>query len=153
MKNVFFHIKAAFEIPQYTHKVSIYRYIQFNFFPHNWIQFTNIICIAFERYYSIQRRELAENREATFYSDFLHWQICRNKIGRVLYILGVKIRNLKVDFKSGGTWRWVGQWTLIMNIYDFSIRLSHLVSKCWRINKNLPSSWLLFNVYTPAFWD
>ena len=23
--------------------------------------------------------------------------------------LGVKIRKLKVDFKTGGTWRWVGQ--------------------------------------------
>ena len=25
------------------------------------------------------------------------------------YVLGVKIRNFKVDFKTGGTWRWVGQ--------------------------------------------
>ena len=25
------------------------------------------------------------------------------------YNLGIKIRNLKVDFKTGGTWRWVGQ--------------------------------------------
>ena len=25
------------------------------------------------------------------------------------YILGVKIRNLKVNFKTGGTWCWVGQ--------------------------------------------
>ena len=33
-------------------------------------------------------------------------------VGRVLpfiLTLGVKIRNLKVDFKTGGTWRWVGQ--------------------------------------------
>ena len=33
--------------------------------------------------------------------------------------LGVKIWNLKIDFKTGGTWRRVRQWTLIMNIYDF----------------------------------
>ena len=33
--------------------------------------------------------------------------------------LGVKIRNLKVEFKTGGTWRRVGQQTLIMKIYDF----------------------------------
>ena len=26
-----------------------------------------------------------------------------------LFTLGVKIRNLKVYFKTGGTWRWVGQ--------------------------------------------
>ena len=32
--------------------------------------------------------------------------------------LGVKIQNLKVDFKTWGTWRQVGQWILIMNIYD-----------------------------------
>ena len=24
-------------------------------------------------------------------------------------IVGIKIRNLKVDFKTEGTWRWVGQ--------------------------------------------
>ena len=32
--------------------------------------------------------------------------------------LDVKIRNLKVDFKTGGTWRQVRQWTLMMKIYD-----------------------------------
>ena len=37
----------------------------------------------------------------------------------VYYTLGVKIRNLKVNFKTGGTWRRVGQWSLIMNICDF----------------------------------
>ena len=40
-------------------------------------------------------------------------------IGYMYSTLGVKIRNLKVDFKTGGTWRRVGQYTLIMNIYDF----------------------------------
>ena len=40
---------------------------------------------------------------------------------RRLPTLGVKIRMLKVDFKTGGTWCRVGQWTLIMNIYDFFI--------------------------------
>ena len=35
--------------------------------------------------------------------------------------LGVKIRNLKVDFKTGGTWRWVGQWTLMIKINDFLV--------------------------------
>ena len=46
-------------------------------------------------------------------------------------ILGVKIRNLKVDFKTRGTWHRVG---------IFFIRLSRLVSKRQHINKNLPSS-------------
>ena len=58
--------------------------------------------------------------------------------------LGVKIRNLKVDFKIGGTWRRVGQWTRIMNIYDFFIRLSRLVSKRRRINKNHKDGRFLF---------
>ena len=26
-----------------------------------------------------------------------------------LYNLGVKVRNLKFEFKTGGTWRWVKQ--------------------------------------------
>ena len=33
--------------------------------------------------------------------------------------LVVKIRNSKVDFKTGGTWYRVGQWTLMMKIYVF----------------------------------
>ena len=37
----------------------------------------------------------------------------------ICIVLGVKIRNLKFDFKTGGTWRQVGQGTLIMNIYNF----------------------------------
>ena len=66
------------------------------------------------------------------------------------YNLGVKIRNLKVDFKTGGTWRRVRQWTLIMKIYDFFIRLSRLVSVCNNINKNLPS--LPFCLYMGVLW-
>ena len=31
----------------------------------------------------------------------------------------VKVRNMKMDFYTGGTWRRVGQWTLMMKIYDF----------------------------------
>ena len=34
-------------------------------------------------------------------------------------VLGVKVRNMKMDFNTGGTWRRVGQWTLIMKTYDF----------------------------------
>ena len=30
---------------------------------------------------------------------------CYEKICTLVYNLGVKIRNLKVDFKTGGTWR------------------------------------------------
>ena len=36
-----------------------------------------------------------------------------------VHIIGVKVRNMKMDFNTGGTWRRVGQWTLIMKIYDF----------------------------------
>ena len=52
-----------------------------------------------------------------------------------MYTLGVKVRNLKVEFKTGGTWRRIGQLTLIMKVYDFFIRLSRLVSVCIFINK------------------
>ena len=40
------------------------------------------------------------------------------------YKLGVKVWNMKMDFNTEGTWRRVGQWTLMMKIYDFFIRLS-----------------------------
>ena len=45
-----------------------------------------------------------------------------------VHIIGVKVRNMKMDFNTGGTWRRVGQWTLMMKIYDFFIRLSRLVA-------------------------
>ena len=35
-----------------------------------------------------------------------------------LCLLGVKVRNMKMDFNTGGTWRQVGQWTLMMKTYD-----------------------------------
>ena len=59
-------------------------------------------------------------------------------------MLGVKIRNLKVNFMIGGTWRRVVQRSLIMNIYNFFIRLSRLVTKRWRINKNREDRRFLF---------
>ena len=70
--------------------------------------------------------------------SYFHWTV------RYVLFIGVKIRNLKVDFKTGGTWRRVGQGILIMHIYDFFIRLSHLVSKCWSINKNCEDGRFLF---------
>ena len=27
----------------------------------------------------------------------------------IIYILGAKVRNMKMDFNTGGTWCWVGQ--------------------------------------------
>ena len=42
--------------------------------------------------------------------NLLHWfQVCR------LFILGVKVRIMKMDFNTGGTWRRVAQWTLMTN--------------------------------------
>ena len=32
----------------------------------------------------------------------------------IIYILGVKVQNMKMDFNIYGTWRRVGQWTLMM---------------------------------------
>ena len=46
-------------------------------------------------------------------------------------ILGVKVRNLMIEFKTGGTWRRVGQQILIMKIYDFFIRPS--LKRRWNI--------------------
>ena len=53
--------------------------------------------------------------------------IMKNPLGRIFFLhtkLGTyrhcsRCQNPKDDFKTGGTWRQVGQWTLIMNIYDF----------------------------------
>ena len=43
-------------------------------------------------------------------------------------LLGVKVRNLKMDFNTGDTWRQVGQWTLMMKIYDFFYSAKPLVA-------------------------
>ena len=45
--------------------------------------------------------------------------IIRIQSNILLSWLGVKVQNMKMDFNTGGTWRWVGQWTLMMKIYDF----------------------------------
>ena len=47
----------------------------------------------------------------------------------VYCILGIKIRNLKIDFNTRGSQHRVKQWTLIMMIYDNMISLSRLVAK------------------------
>ena len=46
----------------------------------------------------------------------------------VQYTLGVKVRNMKMDLNIYGTWRRVTFGKLMMKIYDFFIRLSHLVT-------------------------
>ena len=52
------------------------------------------------------------------------------------WLLGVQVRNMKMDFNTGGTWCRVGQRTLMM-IYDFFfIRLSHLVAFYNNIKKS-----------------
>ena len=40
-------------------------------------------------------------------------------LGTYISLLDVKVRNMKVDFNTEGTWRRVRQWTLMMKIYDF----------------------------------
>ena len=60
-----------------------------------------------------------------------------------MFRLGVQVRKKKV-FNTGGTWRRVTFEKLMMKIYDFCNRLSHLVSVCNNINENLPSSRFLF---------
>ena len=55
------------------------------------------------------------------------------------YIIGINVRILKIDFNTGGTWRRVKQWALIMTIYDYLISLCHLVAKHVQSWKNLPS--------------
>ena len=42
------------------------------------------------------------------------------------WTLGVQVRNMKMDFNTGGTLLWVIQWTLRMKINDFFIWLSRL---------------------------
>ena len=56
-----------------------------------------------------------------FDSFFKHLHTFQTNI-YVVYVpwkVGVKVQNMKMDFSTGGTWRLVGQWTLMMKIYDF----------------------------------
>ena len=36
----------------------------------------------------------------------------------LVYRVGVKVQNMKMDFNTGGTWRQIGQSTLMMKICD-----------------------------------
>ena len=51
------------------------------------------------------------------------YRLVAGNTGTGLYILKKnnksEIWKLKMDFNTGGTWRRVGQWTLMMKIYDF----------------------------------
>ena len=68
----------------------------------------------------------------------------------ICMIVQVQFRCQSPKFENGiwdwrrGTWRWVGQWTLIMKIYDFFIRLSCLVTVCNDINKKRKDGRVLF---------
>ena len=46
----------------------------------------------------------------------------------ILYLVGVKVQNMKMDVNIYGTWHLVGQWTLMMNFFYFFIQLSCLVT-------------------------
>ena len=50
-----------------------------------------------------------------------------------------------MDFNTGGTCYWVRQWTLMMKIYDFFIRLSRLVAQYNNIKKSSPR-WKIFDI-------
>ena len=64
------------------------------------------------------------------------WSLHRSRsLNECKSTLGTQLRNMKVEFMTGGTWHQVGQCILIMKIYDFFIRLSHLVSVYNNINK------------------
>ena len=49
-----------------------------------------------------------------------YWSYSKElKLLSVLCGIGVKVRNKKMDFNTGGTCHWVEQWTLRLKIYDF----------------------------------
>ena len=64
------------------------------------------------------------------------------------YRVGVKVRNSKVDCKAGGTWRRVGQSTLIMNILGFFYSTKSFSLKMPAYKQKF-SIFTIF-VYTPA---
>ena len=71
---------------------------------------------------------VAELRKIIKYSNNLG-KMKKNLHFLLVYILGVKVRNIKMNFNTGGTWRWVKQLTLIMFIYDYMISLCRIVAK------------------------
>ena len=85
---------------------------------------------------------------------FTFWLLLRKKPKYAYYIiysftkfstmfrLGVRVRNMKMDFGIYGTWRWVGQWILMMKIYDIFFRAKFF--SC--LVKNLPSSQWFFYI-------
>ena len=60
-----------------------------------------------------------------------------------MYVLGVQVRNMKMDLNIYGTWRWVG--SLMMKMYDFFIRLSRLVAPYNNVKKS-SQRWNIFYI-------
>ena len=68
------------------------------------------------------RRLLNNNRFKTIFfardSYYLYARLAF-KVHSVDWLLGVKVRNMKMDFNTEGTWHRVGQWTLMLKIIEF----------------------------------
>ena len=60
-----------------------------------------------------------------------------------MYMVGIQVRNMKMVFNIYGTWRRVTFEKLMMKIYDFFIRLSHLVTLYNIVQKSL-RRWKIF---------
>ena len=74
-------------------------------------------------YLCISIFKAAKNRSS---KPFVIFFISRKKC--ILHILGVNVRNMKMDLNIYGTWHRVTFEKLMMQIYDFFIQLSCLVT-------------------------
>ena len=68
-----------------------------------------------------------------------------------MYVLGIQIRNMKMVFNISGTWHWVMFEKLMMKIYDFFIRLSHLVTLYNIVQKSLRRWKIFYTIHTQVF--
>ena len=59
--------------------------------------------------------------------------------------LGVQVGKMKMDLNIYGTWCQVGQWTLMMKMYDFFIWLSRLITPYNNVKKS-SQRWKIFYI-------
>ena len=79
--------------------------------------------------------------QVEYFDMFLFGVLARQKVR--YDILGVKVRNMKMNFNTGGTWHWFGQWTLMIMI--FFIWLNRLVALYNNIKKS-SRRWKIFYI-------
>ena len=116
------------------------RYLLNNIYHHTYLLESTLIssCGVWTCAPIFNRMKCRFNADLLYYSC-LFWKkciTCKNCTTSIVGGLVVKVRNMKMDFNTRGTWRRVGQGTLMMKIYEKIFQLCRLVALYNNIKKS-----------------